>query len=100
MKFFILISYQIKNVVDGNSMEMAISKMDIVIRKKLINSMEIYNLITKLVCSQINANIQYLCKVYFIFAVFELKYFKFLLKFFNINVQLDSLHYIDMLILY
>lgn len=46
-----------KNAVDGNSIEMAISKKDIVIRNKIINSMESFNLIIKLVSSQLSANI-------------------------------------------
>ena len=95
MKLFTLISYQMKNVVDGNSMEMAISKVDIVIRKKIINSMEIYNLITKLVPFQINANMSIFMQSLFlrIFPVLELKYFIRFPKFFYINVKLDTLRY-------
>ena len=70
MKFFTLISYQMKNTEEGKSKEMAISKKDIVTRNKIINSMEIYNLIIKLVSSELSANMpifmQYLC--IFIFA--------------------------------
>ena len=76
---------------------MAISKKDIVIRNEIINSMEIYNLIIKLVSSQLSANTPILVESLFlrIFAVFELDYFKYLIKFFYINVKLDSLHYVD-----
>ena len=63
-----------KNAVDGNSIEMAISKMDIVIRNKIINSMEIYNLIRKLVFSQLNATMLIFMQSLFlrILTVFEL----------------------------
>ena len=95
MKFFTLISYQMKNVMDGNSMEVTISKMDIVICKKVINSMEIYNLITKSVSFQINANMPIFMQSLFlrIFAIFEFKYFKRSPKFFYINVKLNTLRY-------
>ena len=91
-----------ENAVDGNSIEMANSKKDIVIRNKIIKSMEIYNLIIKLVSSQLSANTPILVESLFlrIFAVFELDYFKYLIKFFYINVKLDSLHYVDVFILY
>ena len=91
-----------ENAVDGNSIEMANSKKDIVIRNKIIKSMEIYNLIIKLVSSQLSANTPIFMEslVLRIFAVFELDYFKYLIKFFYINVKLDSLHYVDVFILY
>ena len=91
-----------ENAVNGNSIETASSKKDIVTRNKIIKSMEIYNLIIKLVSSQLSANTPTLMQSLFlrIFAVFELEYFKCLLKFFYVNVKLDSLHYVDMLIVY
>ena len=65
-----------KNAMDGNSIEIASSK-DIIIRNKIIKSMEIYNLIIKLVCSQLSANTPILMQNLFlrIFAAFELEYF-------------------------
>ena len=91
-----------KNTVDGNSIEMAISNKDIIIRNKIINSMEIYNLIRKSVSSQLSANMPIFMQSLFlrILAVFELKYFKCFPKLFYINTKLNSSYCVDMLILY
>ena len=102
MKFFTLFSYQMKNAVGGNSIEIAIFKKDIVICNKIINALEIYKLIIKLVSSQLSGNLAIFMQNLFlkIVTVFKMKYFKCFLKFFCINVKLDSLYCVDMVILY
>ena len=92
---FTFISYQVKIAVDGNSINMAISKKDIVIRNKIIKALKIYKLIIKLVYSQLSANLAIFMQNLFlkIVTVFELKYFKCFLKFFCI-VKLDMVIFV------
>ena len=63
-----------KNAVDGNSIEMAMSKEDTVTRNRIMNSIQIYNLIIKLVSSQLRTNMLVFMQSLFlrIFPVFEL----------------------------
>ncbi|XP_043521010.1 uncharacterized protein LOC122534440 [Frieseomelitta varia] len=54
-----------ENAVDGNSIEMASSKKEIVIRNKIIKSMEIYNLIIKWI-RYLKHNFSFSCLLYFL----------------------------------